>query len=249
MPRLVRLALRWLARTLIACIALLLTYTLAMLVLGLAPAHPDWRMPAQGTTVWLTTNGVHAALVLPSQDGETRWNSLFPPANTAAPARSGKHSMMSIGWGDRSFFLNVPDWNKLRPSIAIYALSGMDGTVLHVEYVDPPTPSKDAIPIRLSAEAYARLTAYILASTRTDSSGKAIVIAGHAYGDGDAFYEANGRYTPFTTCNQWVRNALDAAGVRTAWWSPLDVPLFWQLRHATPPVEPDRKADEPAAPQ
>lgn len=139
--------------------------------------------------------------------------------------------MIELGWGDRRFYLEVPNWSDLRASTAIRALSGMDSTALHVRYTGAPAPgAPDAVALSLTSDAYARLVARLRQSIPTNPQGRPILIPGHHYGANDAFYEATGHYSLFMTCNEWVRGALSEAGVRTPWWSPLDKPLFWQLR-------------------
>lgn len=222
-----------------ACLlAPVLGYALAVLVFGLLPVHRQWRdASSNAITIWVTTNGVHSALLLPRKTAQIDWSTLFPPADTRDPALSARYDMVEVGWGDRRFYLDVPDWNDLRAGTALRALSGLDATALHVEYTGAPVAgAPDAVALSLSPEAYARLVARLRRSIRTNPLGQPIPIAGHHYDTTDAFYEATGHYSLFMTCNEWVRRALSEAGVRTPWWSPLDKPLFWQLRHRDRPL-------------
>lgn len=55
-------------------LALILVYMLAVLVFGLAPMHRPWRnASAQGISIWVTTNGVHSALLLPRRTSQIDW--------------------------------------------------------------------------------------------------------------------------------------------------------------------------------
>jgi uncharacterized protein (TIGR02117 family) len=186
-------------------------------------------------TVWVVTNGVHTALMLPRRDAQADWDALFPPANTRDPVWAAHFDMILIGWGDRRFYLETPVWADLKPGTALGALTGLNGAALHVEYTAAPrADAANAIALSLSPEAYARLAAHLRQSIRADAQGRPILIAGHHYGATDAFYEATGRYSPFFTCNEWARQALSAAGVRVPVWSPLDRAIFWQLRRIGP---------------
>lgn len=229
MPRLIR----WPLGMMACLLAPILGYALAVLVFGLLPMHRQWRdASSDAVTIWVTTNGVHSALLLPRKTALIDWSLVFPPSDTRDPAGSARYDMIELGWGDRRFYLEVPDWSDLRAGTAMRALSGLDATALHVEYTTAPEAgTPEAVALALNPDAYARLVARLRQSIRTNAQGHSIPIAGHHYDANDAFYEATGHYSLFMTCNEWVRGALSAAGVRTPWWSPLDKPLFWQLRH------------------
>jgi uncharacterized protein (TIGR02117 family) len=83
--------------------------------------------------------------------------------------------------------------------------------------------------VRISAEQYARLVAYVRASFVRDADGAVQRIAAPGYFDTDAFYDAVPTYTFWYTCNEWTRRALAVAGVRTAWWAPFDIAVMRQL--------------------
>lgn len=222
---------RWPLRLMTGVLLLVLAYALAVLVLGLLTVHRQWTdAPTPGIPIWVTTNGVHAALVLPRRTPQMDWSALFPPTDTRNPALSNAYDMVELGWGNRRFYLDVPNWSDLRATTALRAISGLDGAALHISYTSAPRANNDTMALTLSPPAYARLIAQIRRSIRTDAQGRSIAIAGHHYDDTDAFYEATGHYSLLNTCNEWVRSALSAAGVRVPWWSPLDKPLFWQLR-------------------
>lgn len=224
-----RRVLRWLFVLVLGVIAVPLTYLLAALLLALIPVNRDWRPPLNGTVVWLTTNGVHAGFAVPARDLAMDWTGFFPPTHARAPRELRAGDVAYIGWGDRTFFLNVPTWGDLKASTALYALSGFDQTAMHVEYGPPPIEDAAARRLVLTHEQYVRLVAYIRASTQVGQDSRAAWINGHAYGDSDAFYEGTGHYSLFVTCNQWARDALSVSGVRVPAWSPFDRPLFHQV--------------------
>lgn len=221
---------RLLSRAALGLLALISLYLLAALTLGLLPVNRDWRQSDAGIPVFLDSNGVHAGLLLPRSGPGMNWDETFPPGHPRAGPNLDKLPYVGIGWGSRSFFLETRDWSDLTPGKALYALSGLDGAVLHVEYLPMPREGAATRRLMLAPEQYRRLAGFIQASVARDAIGKALWMQGYHYHDQDAFYLANGRYSPLTTCNQWVRDALAASGVRTAWWSPFDHALFWQLK-------------------
>jgi uncharacterized protein (TIGR02117 family) len=84
--------------------------------------------------------------------------------------------------------------------------------------------------IVLASEDYRRLAAFIAAQFRHDAAGDVIIVPGAHYGRYDAFFEAEGHYSAFETCNEWTRQALAVAGVRVPLWSPFDRALLFQLK-------------------
>jgi len=207
-----------------------LLYLAAAIVLGVIPVNRGWRHADDGVTVWLTTNGVHAGLAMPARHAMMDWTALFPPVHNAHPNDAHIDDYVTVGWGDRAFFLDVPQWRDLKVSTALSAILGRDAAAMHVEYGPEPARDTTAIRITVTPEAYARLVAYMRRSVTIDDRGSAVWIPGRHYDANDAFYEAGGRYSLFVTCNQWTRDALAESGVRVPVWSPFDKALFWQLR-------------------
>jgi len=204
-----------------------LLYALAVLVLGLIPLNRDFRQSPDGIDIYISSNGVHADLLLPMQSPVQDWRQILPSSdfNQADPA----DNYLAVGWGDHNFYLNTPTWADLKVSTALNALSGHDGSLLHVEPVPRPQPSPRLRHIRISPQQLRLLDAYVLGSFALDAAGHPQKIAGAHYYAHDAFYLAHGAYSLFTTCNEWARTGLSSAGIRSPVWSPLTFGLFRQL--------------------
>lgn len=202
-------------------------YAIAALVLGLFSVNRDFIEAADGIEIFLVSNGVHAAFAVPmdSPVADLRKDLPLPEA-----VREVKDAYVFIGWGDARIYPSTQTWTQLTASNAITTLLGLNGTVMHVEHARKPAASDRFVPIRISADGYRRLLVHISSSLRRDESGRLMRVAGASHGRMDAFYEALGRYTLIYTCNEWVREGLAKAGVRTARWAPLEPALFWQLR-------------------
>ncbi|MFQ5506440.1 MAG: hypothetical protein ACE5F1_16845, partial [Planctomycetota bacterium] len=71
--RRLRRALKILARCLLGFLALVATYLLAALVLGLIPTNTDYRPADHGIEIFVWTNGVHTDFVLPSRNVQNDW--------------------------------------------------------------------------------------------------------------------------------------------------------------------------------
>jgi uncharacterized protein (TIGR02117 family) len=137
---------------------------------------------------------------------------------------------VSIGWGDRAFYLETKEWADLRAENALRALFGIDTTVLHVSAEPEPTESEQVTRIVVNPQQLAQLTAQIDASFARDPQGLPHMIDNAHYANNDGFFEAEGRYSMFMTCNEWVRGLFADAGVRTATWSPFAEAIRYQAR-------------------
>jgi uncharacterized protein (TIGR02117 family) len=221
-----------------------LAYLGAALLLGMLAVHADWQPTpgeAGGVPVWLRTNGVHADLVLPAHEPHD-FTREFPLAALIDARREPSmlpFDWIAFGWGDRAFYLHTPTWADLDSGIAWRALTAQGPSAMHVEYVRRPE-SFDVRLLWLSEDEYARLVAYVQGGFRRTPTGGPIRIDHPGYGATDAFFEGKGSYSAVLTSNEWVRRALDHAGVRTARWAPFDRALMWHAQRASTLRLPDR---------
>jgi uncharacterized protein (TIGR02117 family) len=207
------------------------------------PRHRDWREPPPGdpnaVTIFLETNGVHTALVLPKYTSLKDWSETFPVSDLRDPARPYTH--VSVSWGEREVFLNTPTWADLDP-VAVLHIIGLGGDgLLHVAHYVRPAPADDIRPLRLTAAQYAAVVRRIEAMLPPGSTAEP---RKHfkGYGNYDTFYEARGRYTAANTCNQWTSDTLGAAGVRTGAWTPFAGGVMKWVPALAPPPRRDRDA-------
>jgi uncharacterized protein (TIGR02117 family) len=178
------------------------------------PRNADWREPQAGVDIYVETNGVHTALVLPRFHPLKDWSEDFPVRDLADPARPYTH--VSISWGDRDVFLNTPTWADLRPSTVARILFGGGEGLVHAAHYIRPAPADDIRAVRIMPAQYLTIVRRIEAMLPPASERRAYP----GYAAHDAFYDARGRYTLTNTCNQWTSDTLAAAGVRTGWWTP-----------------------------
>jgi uncharacterized protein (TIGR02117 family) len=206
---------------------LVLLYFLGAVVLGLLADHRDFRESPGGTTIYVISEGVHTDLVIPASALSLIRSGALPVSDLSI--NSDESNYIAVGWGDREFYLTTPTWADLRLTTAWRALSGSNPTLLHVEATAPLAQLPGVRKIRLSDSQLAALASFVEASFALDVAGKAQRIAGAHYDAHDAFYVAQGHYSLSKTCNEWVREALDSAGVRSPLWSPFPSAIFYQL--------------------
>jgi len=224
---------RWLRRIALTLLGLLLAITLYVAVacaLVFLPANA--KPPAEPATVeaWVLSNGVHTDLVFPVRSATVDWLQLFPLSDFKAPPPDAE--FVAIGWGDREFYLHTPTWGDLTAARAFGALSGGNRSLLHVTYLQRAQLRRGAYKLPLSQPQYAQLVAYVRA---TLPSGRATPIAGAHYASDDAFYEAQGSYHLFETCNTWTGRGLRQAGVTVSRWTPFDFNVTWHLQPVLQP--------------
>jgi uncharacterized protein (TIGR02117 family) len=209
-------------------LALALTYLGAAALCGLIITGGKADSGPRDIRIFVRSNGVHADLVLPVSALDIDWRKHLLIEDP--DVLNGGFAYLSFGWGDRGFYLTTPTWSDFKLPTALKALSGLDSTVMHVEAANAPASGPLSAELRLSAEQYRRLADFVDQSFVHDAEGAPIPIPGAHYGPHDAFYAARGHYSPIDTCNEWTREALAHADLRTPLWAPFDVALFHHLR-------------------
>lgn len=167
-----------------------------------------------GVKIYVKTNGVHTDICVPVEHEDINWKS-FIPTEDFPEVKS--HSYLSFGWGDKGFFLDTPTWDDLTFSTAFTAAFLPSPTAMHVQYLESePVVSATVKQKFVTPENYLDLTNFIKKSFRKNVSGEVDLIANKGYWHNDNFYEANGSYHLFNTCNKWTNDALKIAGIKTA---------------------------------
>ena len=188
-------------------------------------------VPAEKTTetksieAYILTNGVHTDIVVPVKSEVFDWSKEIPFEDTKSKRIDFKY--LSVGWGDKGFYLDTPEWKDLKASTAIKAAFWMSESAMHCTFYDKMKEGEDCKKIMLTKTQYQNLIQFIRDKFDRDASGKVQLIKTDAvYGDNDAFYDAKGRYSFLDTCNTWANDALKVAGQKAALWSPTDFGIF-----------------------
>ncbi len=220
--------LQWSIRFLGFISGLIGLYILSFLVLGLIPVNRSFAQTQTGIEIMVIDNGVHTDLVLPIKTKTIDWHKYLLLKDYAGADSSFSH--VAFGWGNRRFYMETPQWKDMRIDVALSAALGFGRSAMHVYYIPKPLKSdKTQISIKLSEAQYERLVAYILNSFQQQNGGF-LLIKDRGYTSIDNFYEANGRFSMFKTCNSWTNAGLKAAGVETVYWAPVPYLMMRQLR-------------------
>ncbi len=169
-------------------------------------------------TLFIKSNGVHTDIVMPRNSITYNWNE-FINSNEFSNVDS-TFQQLSIGWGDKGFYLDTPTWDDLKASTAVNAVFGLGSTAMHVTYYKNITKSEQVKEIHISENNYLKLIAYIKHSFNYKNDSIQL-IAHPNYGIHDNYYDACGTYSLFKTCNVWAGNGLKEANVPIGIWTPL----------------------------
>lgn len=176
-------------------------------------------------TIYILTNGVHTDLVVPVTNEIYDWSQKVKFENTRAKNKAYKY--LAMGWGDKGFYLETPEWKDLKASVAFKAAFALSTTAIHATYYETMRVGENCREIQISKEQYQRLVDYITDSFQKDKDGGFIHIVTNAvYGMNDAFYEATGSYSMLHTCNSWANNGLKASGQKCCFWTAFDTGIF-----------------------
>lgn len=184
---------------------------------GLVKSHKE-------IPIYILTNGVHTDVVLPLKSEHYDWTNQLKTEHTKA--KDTTMNYVALGWGDKGFYLETPTWADLKASTALKAASGLSSSAMHVTFYKEMKESKSCKKLQISSDNYKKLILFINESFQT-KSGEFLKIETEAvYGKHDVFYEANGSYSLFYTCNSWANQALKAANQKAALWTISDSGIF-----------------------
>jgi len=203
------------------CILILL-YLLVTFVLSRIPIAEEQDVKDE-VTIYIKNNGVHTDIVVPTVNEQIDWSKTFLPSNTKSLRAPLPY--LAIGWGDKGFYLETPTWADLKFSVAVKAAFGLSESAIHTTYYPRMVESDDCKRILISKEQYVRLAEYIQETIERNPDGSAMHIAAN-YGPTDAFYEAEGKYSVFKTCNSWANKGLKECGQKACLWTAFEGPIF-----------------------
>jgi uncharacterized protein (TIGR02117 family) len=181
-------------------------------------------------SIFIKTNGVHTDIVVPLKNDIKDWRQEARLEDSESNDSTMQYA--SMGWGDKGFYLQTPQWSDLKFSVAFKAMFHLGTSAMHVTFFKEMHTGEQCKEIKISKEQYARLVTYIDKSFTYNEQKKTINIrtSNDGYGRDDAFYESPGVYDLFHTCNTWANNALKACDQRACLWTPSDKGIFYQYQ-------------------
>ncbi|HCS50785.1 TIGR02117 family protein [Rubinisphaera sp.] len=224
-PKKQRRIIRWLIRSLLLFLAMIGTYLLIILI-GLLPANSDFEESSEGIEIFITSNGVHADVVMPIKTHIIDWRDTM--VASSFPQNTDWATHVAVGWGDKGFYVETPTWADLKVSTAFRALFTPSPCCLHVVMQNQPQVGENVRAVRISEAQYQKMVETIQACFLQEKESH-VHISGSSYGRYDTFFEAHGNYHCLNTCNSWVGWVMRESGIKTPRLTPLPKSVFLYL--------------------
>lgn len=176
--------------------------------------------------IYIKTNGVHLAIALPLRNEIKDWTTDVWIDNKITHSAN----LISFGWGDKTFYLNTPEWSDLTLKTAFIASFLRSPSAIHIDYYNDLQINDNCKMIPINKEQYKTIVDFIEKSFMRDSFGNTIQIQGFQNSSFDSFYDANNSYNLFFTCNTWTNKCLKESGLKASLWTPFDKGTLYHYR-------------------
>ena len=179
--------------------------------------------------IFLMKSGVHTDFILPVCNSIKDWRQEFPLANTGF--KDSSSTLISIGWGDKTFYMNTPTWADLSLQTALTVPFGIGPSAIHATYYQQLLDDRPTVRLLLTTKHYQKLVRYIENTLQHNSKGRTKYIKATMPGvvtGNDAYYAAKGRYSVFFTCNTWVNSGLISCQQKACYWTAFAGGIFYQ---------------------
>jgi len=211
--------LKWLLVVLAALPLAVLALHAVTLRSGNAALYPA-AAGAETFSVVIADHGYHAGLAIRRADLDRFSLDLNDPVLSALFARYQAYEWVEIGWGDEQFYRFAPDISDVTVKMAFNALSGMnETTVLHVVGLEKAPElvfiRSDVQRVELSEAGMREVMMGVSKAFARDEHSQPVERGRGIYGP-SLFYQANGHYSMFNTCNMWIGDLLNSAGLRVS---------------------------------
>lgn len=183
-----------------------------LLILLYGSAIPIGELKEQDEMqVYIISNGLHTDICMPAVTDKCNWHDFIPPDDFPQAIR---FDYISVGWGDKAFFFDIPTWSQFKLTTAFKAAMLPTETAMHVAYMREPKENERCIKVHINKHDYALIVREVKKSFDLHK-GKVKIIRGKGYRTNDNFYEAKNSYHLFNTCNTWTNTILKTANIRT----------------------------------
>ena len=218
----IKTSLKFLKNIFFAAAAGIVLYMGIAVLFSYLPTHPPQQNCLPKHEIFVASNGIHLDIILPVKN-------VKPELIQKLDVLPGT-LFIAFGWGDKEFYIKTPEWSDLTFTVAFRALFLKSETAMHVTYLPWSLPSWKKI--SLCSRQLERLNGYIDRSFQKNNLGYFKKMEFDGYSRFDSFYDAEGSFSLFKTCNVWVNIALKEIEVKTSVWSPFDFGILYHIKNA-----------------
>ncbi|WP_375562619.1 DUF2459 domain-containing protein [Bernardetia sp. OM2101] len=187
--------------------------------------------------IYVTSNGFHTDIVIPIQSETIFFKTLSQDSLINSYFTNPiPYKWLSIGWGDKGFYNDSYNGNFPSVSSCLNAALLPSETLMHLDfYRNNLREGENCKKITLKKDEYQSLLQHIESSFRTvreDTESKIpkfVRLPQKGYSNSDYFFEAEGSYHLFYTCNSWTNEGLKKSNQKTAFFAPLAQTILYHL--------------------
>jgi len=156
-------------KIILGLILLIFLYVGLMYILALIPVNKNisMSMGCKPVTIFISTNGVHSDFIVPFKNEYFDWSKKILVVNVLS--KKLNPNFLSVGWGDKGFYLDIEEWRDLDFKTAFKAGFGLGQSAMHVTFIDQINLKGDCKKIELCADDYLKLVAYIIESFQVNN--------------------------------------------------------------------------------
>jgi len=199
-------------KSILVFVAFLIVYFLMAYLGSKITVNKNQSNEIKTKTLFVITNGVHSDVIIPI--------AILDSNQLKNIYRLQDEQYLSLGWGDKNFYINTPEWADLTVKNALVAMFWKSATLMHVTRYKAPKNEWKKVPV--SDAQLKQLIKYAFADFTLDENQQYQLLVGQSYGNNDNFYEAKGSYHCFKTCNSWTNSILKRSGLPASLWTPFD---------------------------
>ncbi len=195
------------------CIYFIVYWTLSRI-----PITPERDNLPKNISIFISSSEVHSDVIVPIENEHFSWNKYLNLKKDFA--QDSTKTYISIGWGDKNFFLKTKQWSDLTFGTAFKAFFGMGtGAIRIVQRNEPKKGEKDLICLQVSEAEYLSLIGHLKGEFLSRNR-KVSQIKKHPYSKFDFFFDSSHAYSLLYTCNSWTNSNLKAAKQKACLWTP-----------------------------
>lgn len=206
-----RSILRWL----LVFPALILIYLTFSLIGGIIPQLGESAPQSEKMiSVLLIQGPIHYDVLLPLNDV-----TLQTFGDYGLPLAHLNARWLVVGWGAREFYTATGSYQDITAHAVWRGIVG-DRSVMRLDLAPKLGKHVRTKTIVMTDVQYSTLLDGITASFARTPAGQPIAINTPGFSTTDMFFEAQGTFNLFQTCNVWIGQQLRAAGLRFGMWTP-----------------------------